>query len=140
MLNLPKTVPVDENLRAEAAYDLTPSDYLNKDKESSFETYCLNSRLIQSFLDGSPVLSDPDLIIWRNIRQAVEAAPRVYLVDIRLEKPAAGLEVKIVLLSPTNYRAFIQTKEKSIIIGLFHVTASKAPSAIDVSAGGGQSR
>jgi tetratricopeptide (TPR) repeat protein len=136
MLNLPKTVPVDDNLRAEAAFYLTLSDYLNKDKEPAFETYSFNSRLIQSFLDGSPVLSDPDLIIWQNIRRAVEAAPRVYLADVRLEKPAAGLEVKIILTGPTAYRTFILTKEKSIIIELFHVTGSKAPGTIEVNARG----
>jgi hypothetical protein len=127
---------VEDNLRAEAAFYLTLSDYLNKDKELAFETYSFNSRLIQSFLDGTPVLSDSDLIIWQNIRQAVEAAPRVYLADVRLEKPAAGLEVKIILTSPTAYRTFILTKEKSIIIELFHVTGSKAPGTIEVNARG----
>jgi tetratricopeptide (TPR) repeat protein len=136
MLNLPVTVQADDNLKGEAAFYLTLSDDLNKDRELALETYSLRSRLIQGYLDSGPILSDPDQIIWQNIRQAAEASPRVYLADVRVEKPATGLEVKIVVSSPTSYRTFILTKERSIIVELFHVTGSKAPGLIAVNARG----
>jgi tetratricopeptide (TPR) repeat protein len=136
MLNLPGTIPGDDLLKGEAAFYLTLSDYLNKDKEPAFETYSLNTRLIQGYLDGGPLLPDADLIVWQNIRQAAEAAPRVYLAGVRVEKPATGLEVKIGLSSPTSYRTFILTKERSIVVELFHVAGSKAPAVIEVNARG----
>lgn len=136
MLSLPGSAPADDKLRGEAAFYLTLSDYLNKDKELAFETYSISGRLIQGYLDGGPALLDPDLIIWQNIRRAADSAPRVYLADVRIEKPAEGLEVKIILSGPAYYRTFILTKERSIIVELFHIAGSKAPGAIDVNARG----
>ncbi len=133
---MPADVPVDEALKSEAAFYLALSSHLNKDKALALETHHLYLPLIQKFLSGGAPVADSDLVAWQNLRLLAEASPQVYLLAVRLEKKDEGLTVAIDLSKPTTYRTFIMTRERSIVIELFQMAGTKAPSLVPVNARG----
>ena len=136
VFGLPADVPVDEALKSEAAFYLALSSHLNKDKALALETHHLYLPLIQKFLSGGAPVADSDLVAWQNLRLLAEASPQVYLLAVRLEKKDEGLTVAIDLSKPTTYRTFIMTRERSIVIELFQMAGTKAPSLVPVNARG----
>lgn len=134
IFGFPSSISVEDTIRSEAAFYLALSSYLNKDKARALETHNLYMPLIQKFLSGGAPIADSDAAAWQNLGLMAEASPQVYLLSIRLEKKDTSLEVKIELSKPTTYRTFILTKERSIVIELFHMAGSKASGVVPVNA------
>jgi len=136
IFGLPASVSVAENIRSEAAFFLALSAYLDTNKSQAFEIYNLYLPLIQKFLFSGTQIADSDIVAWQNLRLAAEAAPQVVLLAIRPEKTESSLTVYIDLSKPTTYRTYILTREKSIVIELFQMAGSKAPSLVQINARG----
>jgi len=136
VMDLPSTAPADDKLRGEAAFYLALSDYQNKDKDQALATYNTSARLLQEFVTSGAELSDSDRIVWQNIRSAAEASPLIYITDVRFERTAVGLEMKLALSGPTTYRTFVLPRERSIIIEVFHVAGVQTPELTEVNAQG----
>jgi tetratricopeptide (TPR) repeat protein len=135
IFRLPAGTPVEASLRSEAAFYLVLSRYRDKDQKGALEDYNVYRPWLEDYLSGEKV-PESESAVWQNLRRTSEASPLVYVLDTRVERTATGLEIKVDLSGPTNYRTFILTRERSLVIELFHVGGSRAPALISVGAHG----
>lgn len=132
VFKLPSSLPIEPGIRAEAAFYLAMSQFQDEDKAAAKETVAVYRPSLFDYLASGAPISDSDRAVWQNLQREAETAALVYLLGIRLDDSPAGLEVKIDLSGATNYRTFVLTKERSVVVELFGIAGSRAPERIEV--------
>lgn len=132
VFKLPSSLPIEAGIRNEAAFYLVLSQSRGGDKAAAKETFGLYRTGLRDYPATGAAISDSDMSLWQRLRQDDETAGLVYLLGIRVADSPAGLEVKIDLSGATNYRTFVMTKERSVVLELFRIAGSRAPARIDV--------
>jgi tetratricopeptide (TPR) repeat protein len=132
VFKLPSGFSVEAAVRNEAAFYLVLSLLRNRETDKAQETFAIYRTSLLDYLGSGATISDSDMALWQKLRQDIEAAGLVYLLGIRVDDSPAGLEVKIDLSGETNYRTFILTKERSVVIELFRIAGSRAPEKIEI--------
>lgn len=136
VLKLPPGAAIDDALRGEAAFFLTLSWAQDKNKDRALETIAAHRALLESYVGSSPALDAAEATLWQSLNGQADASGAVYLLGVRVDTVAEGIEVKVDLSGPATFKTYVVPRDHSLVVEILHVAASRAPEHIGVDAGG----
>ncbi len=136
LFTLPPNVSLSEDIRTEASFYLALSQFQDNSRAAARETYSANRPALEAFVAGHPDLPDSVTAVWRSLTQDAGDSGQATILGLRVDRSGQDLEIRIDVSGLGTYRTFVLSKERSVVIEIFHVAGIRAPERTEVNSQG----